>query len=45
MLVVDLENKLQQSHKLNDVYLDQIKDLEEDNLDLLARMQELKVMQ
>ena len=45
MVVMDLQSKLEKSHKLNDVYLTQIKGLEEDNLTLCARMQEMKVQQ
>ena len=45
MKMVDTESKLQQSHKLNDLYLSQIRQLENDNLDLCERLQEVKVLQ
>lgn len=42
-MTVDLESKLRQSQELNALYLNQIRNLEEDNLALCARLQEVKI--
>ena len=44
MRMVELESKLNQAYNLNDLYLTQITHLEQDNLTLCTRLQELKVI-